>query len=113
MTYMGDEAGLPGLPLSGAYRRKEVKRWRSKFVDSAWNAGVSTTDTWSGSGKTGAKGCLGWLRGAFGSGRRGHARCDGRTLRARSDEEDEGDMDAIVDAFENIVRIAHDVEAAA
>jgi hypothetical protein len=29
------------------------------------------------------------------------------------DEEDEGDMDAIVDAFENIVRIAHDVEAAA
>jgi hypothetical protein len=28
-------------------------------------------------------------------------------------EEDEGDMDAIVDVFENIVRIAHDVETAA
>jgi hypothetical protein len=28
------------------------------------------------------------------------------------DEEDEGDMDTIMDAFENIVHIAHNVETA-
>jgi hypothetical protein len=42
---------------------------------------------------------------------------DATEQRARAldeeDEEDEGDMDAIVDAFENIVRIAHNVETAA
>ncbi|KAJ7817185.1 hypothetical protein B0H14DRAFT_3474817 [Mycena olivaceomarginata] len=112
MTYMGDERdflvhheqrlqeeGNEALALQVCRHHVECRRFDDGHVERLWK--------------------LAKVLGFTGNLSRGVAVSTERQTEQRAraldeeDEEDEGDMDAIVDAFENIVRIAHDVETAA
>ncbi|KAJ7795923.1 hypothetical protein B0H14DRAFT_3093466 [Mycena olivaceomarginata] len=122
MTYMGDkrgflvyherrlqEEGSEALALQVRRQRVEHGRFDNGHVERLWK--LAKVPGFTGDLSRGV---------AVSIERREHSEAgdvdmpDATEERARAlDEEDEGDMDAIVDAFENIVRIAHDVEAAA